>query len=185
MKRQVKGKDVIKDLRSGMADWELQVKYRLSPRELRTVFRNLVDRNAITHTELYENSSFYREATDGFKERKHCRADLPVYVPVTDLGTLAVGVLRDISETGFRVAGMEASVGQIKTVEIPVNMFIPAEPLLISAKCKWVETKGRHRVYTVAGFEITDASEKVGAILREFTDFISLSSKTGEWPDMP
>jgi len=184
MKRQIKGKDIIEDLRSGMADWELQVKYRLSPKALRTVFGALVQRSAITHSELYETSPFYREATDGFKARKHCRADLPVYVPVTDLGTLALGVLRDISVKGLRVAGVEASVGEIRMFQIPVNMFIQADPLLITAQCRWVETKGRHKVYTVAGFHISDISETVGATLRDFTSFISLRCKTDDLPEL-
>ncbi len=181
MKRQIKAKDIVKDLRSGMADWELQVKYRLSPKGLRAVFMNLVERNAITQTEIYDISPFYREAIDGFKERKHPRADLPVYVPVHDVETAAIGVLRDISETGFRVAGLEATIGQVKSFLIPVEMFLAGDPMLVTAECKWVETKGRHKVYTVAGYEIIDAPERVKAALREFTQIVALGGKTGEW----
>ena len=181
MKRQVKGKEIVKDLRSGMADWELQVKYRLSPKELRSVFNNLVDRDAITHEELYDISPFYKEAMDGFKKRQHCRADLPVYVPIHDVETAAVGVLRDISETGFRVAGLETTVGQVKSFLIPVEMFVRGDPLLVTAECKWVEIKGRHKVYAVAGFEIVDAPERVKTALREFTETISLGCKPGQW----
>jgi len=180
MKRQIKGKEIVKDLRAGMADWELQVKYRLSPKELRSVFTNLVDREAITHEELYGISPFYKEAVDGFKERRHYRADLPVYVPVHDVETAAIGVLRDISETGFRVAGLEATLGQVKSFLIPVEMFVPGDPVLVTAECKWVETKGRHKVYTVAGFEIIDAPERVRTTLRALTEIVSLGCKTGE-----
>jgi PilZ domain len=180
MKRQVKGKEMIKDLRSGMADWELQVKYRLSLKELRSVFNNLVDRDAITHEELYSISPFYKEATDGFKERQYCRADLPVYVPVQDVETAAIGVLRDISETGFRVAGLEATIGQVKSFLIPVEMFVPGDPMLVTAECKWVDIKGRHKVYTVAGYEIVDAPERVRTALREFTETVSLGCKPGQ-----
>ncbi|MBI4962354.1 MAG: PilZ domain-containing protein [Desulfomonile tiedjei] len=183
MKRQIKGRDLIKDVRAGMADWELQVKYRLSPKDLRAAFNNLVAREAITHDELYQISPFYKDAADGFKERRHCRADLPVYVPVHDVDTAAIGVLRDVSETGFRVAGLEATIGQVKTFLLPVETFISADPLVITAECKWIETKGRHKVYTVAGFEIIDIPDKVQAILREFTELISLGCKTGEWQE--
>ena len=163
-----------------MPDWELQVKYRLSPKDLRTVFNNLLARNVITHAELYETSPFYRETTDGFRERKHCRADLPVYVPVHDIETAGIGVLRDVSETGFRVAGLETSIGQVRTFLIPLETFISADPVVITAECKWVETKGRHKVYTVAGFEILDIPETVKATLRGFTEMVSLGRRTDE-----
>ena len=68
-----------------------------------------------------------------------------VHVPIYDIGSGAIGVLRDISETGLRVAGIESKVGQVKTFQIPIDMFMQADPLLIIAECKWVEIKGKTR----------------------------------------
>jgi Mor family transcriptional regulator len=58
-KRQINGKDVLNDLRSGMSAWELQVRYKLSGKSLQAILKKLVERNAISHSELYELSSFY------------------------------------------------------------------------------------------------------------------------------
>ena len=179
-KRQISGTDVVNDLRSGMSDSELQVKYKLSTKSLLSIFKKLVERNAISHSELYELSSFYREGIECRRERAYPRADLGVYVPIYDIGSGAIGVLRDISETGLRVAGIESEVGQATTFQIPIDMFMKAEPLLIIAECKWAEIKGRQRRYPVAGFEITDLLEKDSHILRNFIKFL-LVTDAGEW----
>lgn len=179
-KRQIKGKGILDDLRLGMAAWELQVRYKLSAKSLQAIFKKLVERNAISHSELYELSSFYKERIDRRRERAFPRADLGVYLPIYDIGSGAIGVLRDISETGLRVAGIGSNVGQATTFQIPIDMFIHAEPLLIIAECKWVEIKGRRRKYPVAGFEIMDLPEKDREVLRDFMTFLLLSD-SGEW----
>jgi len=105
-KRQINERNFLNDLRSWMATWELQVKYKLSAHSLQAIFKKLVESNAISHSELYEISPFYKARIDRIQGREHPRADLGVYVPIYDLGSGAIGVLRDISETGLRVAGI-------------------------------------------------------------------------------
>src|SRR5208283_2449927 len=179
-KRQINGTDILNDLRSWMAAWELQVKYKLSAKSLQAIFNKLVERNAISHSELYEISPFYRARIDRINGREHPRADLAVHVPVYDIGSGAAGVLRDISETGLRVAGIESSVGQAKTFQIPIDMFMQADPLLVIAECKWVEMRRGSKEYFVAGFEIMDLSQSDSQILRNFIKFLLLS-ESGEW----
>ncbi len=179
-KRQINSRHILTDLQSGMAAWELQVKYKLSAHSLQAIFKKLVGRGAISHSELYEISSFYRARIDRIRGRAYPRADLAVYVPIYDIGSGAVGVLRDISETGLRVAGITSNVGKATTFQIPLDMFMQANPLLIIAKCKWVEIKGIHKKYPVAGFEIIDLRERDSQILRNFIKFLLLS-ESGEW----
>jgi hypothetical protein len=179
-KRQISERNILKDLRSWMASWELQVKYKLSAHSLQAILKKLVERNAISHSELCEISPFYRARIDRIKGREHPRADLAVYVPIYDIGSGAIGVLRDISETGLRVAGITSNVGKATTFQIPLDMFMQAEPLMIITECKWVEIKGRHKKYHVAGFEITDLPERDSQILRNFIKFL-LVSESGEW----
>jgi len=180
MKRQINAKDIVNDLRAGMADWQLQVKYRLSTKSLRSIFRKLVKSKAISHSELYSYSVLYRERTDHLRARKFPRAELDVYVPVYDIVDSAIGVLRDISETGLRVAGIAATVSQTKTFQIPVDMFMEAPPLLIIATCKWIETKRKNREYSIAGFEIIDLPEKDAKILKDYIKLLFLCT-SGEW----
>jgi PilZ domain len=179
-KRQINGTNVIKDLRSGMIDRELQMKYRLSTNGLCRIYEKLVERGAMSHSELSEWSPLY-SLTSHYKEsRSYPRADLATKVSIYDLGTGSIGIMRDISETGLRVAGIDATVGQAMTFQIPVDTFIQAEPLLIVAECKWVEIKGRQKKYPVAGFEILDLPERDSQILRNFLKFL-LFSESGEW----
>jgi hypothetical protein len=53
IKRKIKGKEFVRDLRNGMADRQLMKKYALSAGQLRIVFRKLVDSGAIDEMELY------------------------------------------------------------------------------------------------------------------------------------
>jgi hypothetical protein len=179
-KRQINAKDILDDLRSGIEAWALQVKYKLSAKSLHAIYKKLVACNAISHSELYELSSFYRDRIDRISGRAYPRADLAVYVPIYEIGAGVIGVLRDISETGLRVAGITSKVGQATTFQIPIDMFIHAEPLLIIAECKWVETKGRRMKYAVAGYAITDLPETDREVLRNFITFLLLS-ESGEW----
>ena len=55
-----------------------------------------------------------------------------------------------------RVAGIDASVGQATTFQIPIDLFMQADPLLIVAECKWAKPTGKMKEYVVAGFEILD-----------------------------
>ena len=68
-KRQINGRDILSDLRSGMGDSELQVKYKLSTKALQSIFKQLVACKAISHSELYEISSFYRDRIDHIRGR--------------------------------------------------------------------------------------------------------------------
>ncbi|MGO9566220.1 MAG: PilZ domain-containing protein [Desulfomonilaceae bacterium] len=156
------------------------MKYKLSAKSLQTVFKQLVASKAVSRTELYKISSSYRDRADRITGRRHPRADLAVRVPIYDMGSGAIGLLRDISEKGLRVAGIESSVGQSKTFQIPIDMFMQAEPLLIIAECKWFELKERKKKYFVAGFEIMDLSETDSLVLRNFIKFL-LDSDSGEW----
>jgi hypothetical protein len=167
-KRQINGKNVINDLRSGMTDLELQMKYRLSTRGLCRIYDKLVERGAMSHSELSGWSPFYSVITC-YKESRSCpRVGLGTRVPIYDLGTGSIGILRDISVRGMRVAGLAASVGQARKYQIPIDMFMQADPLLIDAECKWAKRKGKMTKYIVAGFKIIELSAEDRKTLQGF-----------------
>jgi hypothetical protein len=179
-KRQIDGRYIISDLRSGMTDRELQIKYRLSANGLCKIFEKLVDRGTMSHSELSELSALYCLRTMYKEARAYPRADLAIRVPIYDLATGSVGVLRDISEKGLRVAGVDAGVGQAATFQVPVDMFLQAEPLLIVAECKWAKSRRKMTEYVVAGFEIIDLSAKDRNTLQNFISVLLLS-ESGHW----
>jgi hypothetical protein len=167
-KRQIYGSDVINDLRSGMTDLELQMKYRLSANGLCRIYEKLVERGAMSHSELSGWSPFYSLITC-YKESRSCpRVGLGTRVPIYDLGIGSTGLLRDISVRGMRVAGLSASVGQARKFQIPIEMFMQADPLLIVAECKWAERRGKIKEYIVAGFKMIELSPKDRKTLENF-----------------
>ncbi len=57
VKRKIRAKEFVRDLRNGMSDRQLMEKYALSAEQLRSVFRKLVDRGAVDEMELFMRTS--------------------------------------------------------------------------------------------------------------------------------
>ena len=178
--RRIVAKEVVEDLRSGMSEPALMEKYRLSAKSLQRLFERLVDSNVIGHAELYELSESYRAKTDGYKGRSYNRAYLTVPVPIIDTQTFASGLLRDISREGFRVVGIESNVGDVKTFEIPMDIFMQSDPLLVVGECRWVAKKGQEKQYIVAGYKMTNFTGSEETAVRRFISNL-LFTESGEW----
>jgi hypothetical protein len=54
--RKVKATELVKDMRSGMDDNELMLKYDLTEKQLEMVFQKLIDANFITAVEMWERA---------------------------------------------------------------------------------------------------------------------------------
>jgi hypothetical protein len=57
VKRKIRGKEFVRDLRNGMSDRQFLEKYALSAEQLRKLFRKLVDSGIIDEMELYMRAS--------------------------------------------------------------------------------------------------------------------------------
>ncbi len=180
VKKTINAKEILADIKAGMNNATLMEKYWLSEKGLQSVFKKLVTLKAISHSELYERSKSSRERIDHIRNRKSPRARLTIRVPIYDFESGDKGILRDISENGLRTAGIEARVGQTKTFQIPVDMYVESDPLLVQAECKWVEIRQGGKEYFVAGFEITDVPESDIEILQNFIGWL-LFSESGQW----
>jgi hypothetical protein len=178
--QRIPAKQVVLDILSGVGDEGLMARYGLSHRGIERLFKKLLSSNLITQDELYHMSSFYKKKIDKIMSRLHPRADLGIKIPIYDVTSGTVGLLRDISEKGLRAAGIEAEVGEARTFQIPVDVFINADPLLVIAECQWMKIKGKLRKYPVAGFEIKETSQSDAKILEAFVNCLLLT-KSGEW----
>ncbi len=181
--RRIVAKEVVQDLRSGMRETDLMEKYRLSPKGFQRLLERLVDSGVISHPELYEISESYRSKIDGFRGRRHNRAYLTVPLPIYDTQSFASGLLRDVSREGFRVVGMDATVGEVKTFEIPLDIFMQADPLLVVGECRWVARRGQDKKYIVAGYKMTNFSVNDENAVRKFITSL-LFTESGEWQTM-
>jgi len=178
--KRINGKEVLADIRSGMTEFDLKAKYQLSSKGLEKLFRRLMDTRLIDRLELYQRFPVYKKSMESLGERSQPRARLSVPVLAYDINSSAIGVIRDISMNGLRIAGLKSQAGDVRTFQIPVDMFINTDPLLVIAKCRWMKLRDGMHKHAIAGFEVINISERDSSVLRTFLDFLLLS-RSGEW----
>lgn len=178
--KRINGRNVLDAIRAGSDHTDLKARYGLSTKGLCKLFDMLVGAGLIAQFELFQRYPLYREKMENVQKRDSPRARLSVPLYVYDVESSATGVLRDISRTGMRVAGLQVKVGEMRTFQIPVDLFIAADPLLIVAKCQWFAGPENSRKYTSAGFEIVNISETDASVLSSFLELMVLSA-SGQW----
>jgi hypothetical protein len=167
-KRKINASGIIRDIRSRMTVSQLMEKHGISSKGLRIVLRKLLDGRAITKVELGGDTALYRDSLGVKGIRRWLRQATILPVWVYDSGNpSAKGSIRDISEKGVCIEGIEAAVGEVKNLIVRSGAFGEGHTAVFQAKCRWVikeETFGRKRV---AGFEITSISGLDAAELRK------------------
>jgi hypothetical protein len=149
--------EIVKDIRAGMGRLGLMEKYHLSTRGLRYVSMMLVSSGAIAWKEIFENiCSKFEELVPGMV-RSQRRYSVDLNVPVYDIGRPErVGKLRDVSEGGMGIQGIEAGVGETKTLVIAGDEFGEYSTFVLDVTCRW-EAMGPDKE-PIAGFEISNIS---------------------------
>ncbi len=185
-KRRIRPQEVLDEIRSGISQAQLRAKYRLSTRGVERLFNLLVAKGTVEQSELFEKYPWYERKLAYVEQRIEPRMNIKSRVRIYDLLRSSRGTLRDISEKGFRVAGIECQVGQSKSFLIDFTPLMASDPVLVVATCRWMEIDGHSQKYTTAGFEILDISEKDSTILRSLIESLRASSKTvkSSEPDM-
>lgn len=178
--------NVLHDLRAGMEDTVLMEKYSLSYTELRSLYKDLYDAGRLRPPQGTE-SPFVRARSypergntnptrafghhlDGLErrvppaasedKRESERSCLDVDVPIYEIDLPEIhGQIRDITEKGARLAGIDANVGEVKTLVVLGDTFGEVSPFEFEAKCCWKEISGERTEYT-AGFQITNITEQ-------------------------
>ncbi len=175
--QRIRARQIIHHFRSGMGDDNLMKKYGLSHKGYQRLLRILVSEKVIEHAELYERSPTYKAMADILSARHFPRVSVPLPIRVYHDETSQKGFVRDISENGFRVAGIEANVGETMTLRIPLNELAQGKPLEFDAVCRWSKTAGKTKRYVLSGFEITGVSEEARSQLVELLDLFSSQSR--------
>jgi hypothetical protein len=172
-KLQVNIRDVVNDIRSGMADHELMAKYSLSAKGLQRAFEKLVLIRALAQGEIEARSQSAADTIFFKGMRELPRNYLVIPVPIHEMGrhSETSGKIRDITEKGLGVTGIEATVGDTKVFSIRPDEFVTVGPFSFKAVCRWIERKGPGDF--VGGFAITDISgdalEKLRQLISELT----------------
>jgi hypothetical protein len=158
-KRKIKAATIIRDIRSGITVSQLMEKYGISSRGLRIVLRKLLNGRAITKEELGGDTALYRDTLVVKGIRRWLRQATIFQVRVYDSGNpSAKGTIRDISEKGVCVEGIEAAVGEVKNFIVRSGAFGEGHTAVFEAKCRWVNKEESFGKKWVAGFEITSIS---------------------------
>ncbi len=155
----IRANQIVEDIRSGVSDEELKKKYGLSLRGLQRALKTLTLEKAVSHGEMYKRSSAYRSIVEILDSRNAPRIYVPIAIRVFNVETSQRGFVRDVSETGLKVAGISANVGDIVSLSLPLKELVTAEPIEFQAVCRWAKKEGRIKRYTVCGFEISSLSE--------------------------
>lgn len=171
---------IIDDIQSGMNDAQLREKYSLSSKGLLRLMERLVNAGLIPHSTLVAVSETYRKRIHQGEERCHPRAYITVPVPIYDMASGSTGLLRDISRQGFRVAGIESSVGDLKSFQIPLEMFMKSDAVIIIGECRWVTKKATHQEYCVAGYRMSTYTEEDANAVRKLISLL-LFTDSGHW----
>jgi len=180
MQLKVDARELARDIRAGMTESELIQKHKLPATALQVVCRKLLSLKLVTHEELFNGFPAYRSWVEEFKPRRDPRTELLIHLPIYDVEHSSLGIVRDISENGFRLAGISVAAGDVRTFQLPIDSFIKSDPLLIIAECRWTKKRSGTRDYMVAGFQILKLSQSDQKKLREFIHFLILN-RSGEW----
>lgn len=129
--------DVREDLRSGMPRQELLKKYKLTPRGLEALTRNLMNLPGVA-------------AGSRIRPRKHLEFLLPISDSENPENT---GLVYDISDDGVGTRGLKAQVHDVRTFVIPADDYFRLEPVMFQGICRWVEQK-ENRWDSAAGFKV-------------------------------
>ncbi len=166
--------EILRDIRSGMTDFELMEKHDLSPKGLQRAFDGLIRSGQIDQDELDSRFSAYDTVTVQ-SLRDMPRHFLAMAVDVYELGHPETkGILRDITERGVGIVGIKVKPGTVMTFTIPSENFIDKGPILFDAKCVW-STPQSWDQEAAAGFQITKISDKSLNDLRELIRALALN----------
>ncbi len=166
-KRRIKARDIVGDIRGGMNVSDLMVKYQLTIKSLRTAFHQLVEGSAMSKEELSKLKSLHDNTVKGL--RHFPRFPMKSPIKIFDGGDpFKGGVVKDISEKGVCVQGIEARVGEVKNFIIRLGSLGAESTIVFQARCRWVKKSETSGKTILAGFEITDISTLDSGVFARF-----------------
>lgn len=176
-KRTIRAKDVVNDIRAGLNDAELMGKYKVSAQGLARIFTKLIEARAVRPGELEGRFPYLDDTVNVENLRKSVRNYVVFPLPIYEVGRLEVeGTLRDVSEHGLQVAGIECAVNETKEFLVRADEFHDVFPFVFQATCRWVGGGGGGSE-SAAGFEITEISDRAHEQLRAIIRVLTFPDK--------
>jgi uncharacterized protein (DUF433 family) len=166
---------IAEDVRSGMKDSEMMEKYRWSNSALQKVYQMLLTEGCLGSGEINgpEQSSSQGESAR-HERRKVSRRHPSLQIVVSDRSNEDLsGTVKDITDKGLAVKGIEAEIGELKTLVILGDDIGIIDPFELRAECRWVGSEGSGGE-PVAGFRVSAISDQDLQSLQQLVDFLDL-----------
>jgi len=158
--RQIKAKEIIREIISGIGDYELMHKYGLTHKGLQNVYRQLLDGNLIEASFLEGRVASPLNTTETAITSRLPRRDVYIPLPVQDFNNPEErGIVTDISERGLGVKGLRAEVGEERILVVKASKFFQLKSFILKAKCRWMKP-GDDVQEILAGFEIISITKQ-------------------------
>jgi uncharacterized protein (DUF433 family) len=169
------------DVRSGMKDSELMEKYQLSDSALQKICQRLLTEGFLEPDEIKGIKPLLNNGASVFSERRQISRRAPsMQIMVRDQKNESLsGTVKDVTEKGLAVRGLEAGVGELKTLAILGDDLGLIDPFELSAECRWVGSE-RSNGESVAGFQVIAISDQDLRNLQQFVDFLDLWRKAAD-----
>jgi hypothetical protein len=187
-KAHVSVREIVNDIRSGMPDHDLMAKHKLSSRGLQRAYEKLVNIGALTREEVlgrvptYDDTVFFSEGDEPvtFEDMRSLPRHFLVFpIAISDVGSYpeSIGRVRDITEKGLGILGIDAVVNETKSFMLLPNDFADVGPISFKAVCRWIN-KGRSGE-VVGGFQITEISDESSERLRNLIQELTFGGAEG------
>jgi hypothetical protein len=174
---------VVRDLRAESSDEIVRQKYGLAPGAFRRLLQLMVSKGAVEHEELCNISATYCSMVKVISSRTYPRTKVRVRISVHNDASSQRGYLRDISENGIRVAGIDAKHLEILTLRLPLDEIPEGSPLTFEGVCRWSKIKGKKAKYVVSGFEIVKISDESANRFVELMEFCQSKAREANGHD--
>jgi hypothetical protein len=137
--REIRAREIINDIVSGLEDTQLMNKYRLTFRGLQSVYRKLRDSN-IVNEKLLAGRILPQLNAESTIVTRMPRKDIFLPLPVEDAACPGMpGVVTNITDRGLGIKGLKANVDEIKKLVIKPDKYFQLMQFSLKAKCRWVK----------------------------------------------
>jgi hypothetical protein len=175
-KKRIRIREFVQDIWSGLSNLQLMEKHRLSPRELRRAFEKLIDLEGVDFTALYRPPIHPEINISDACSRKTERHNIAFRVPIYEPHSPDVqGAVRNISDQGIGISGIEATPGEIKSFVIESKHPAGIEQIQLHAECRWTDTDSTTSE-PVGGFRMTRITRRNRIELQRLVEFVSVRS---------
>jgi hypothetical protein len=169
--KRVQATEIVKDILAGMNAAALRSNYCLSSKTLHKILQRLVDAKIVTE-EFLATTTFESDQIPWKAEHRGRGRCYPIpRLPIIDLEDLSSDFyVRDFTDEGFQIVGVNAAVGQTKTFLIQAGEFADVEPFSFDGICRWVRTEGTKRI---SGFAVVNITQADLAALRKLIGLVA------------